>query len=54
MNAYKIHLPGYKPFTMITETPECDVPAAVFEKFGEWPDGVELLQVPKKKNPPGV
>lgn len=43
MKAFKITIPGYKPFTMITETPEKEIPAAVKEKFLVWPISVELL-----------
>jgi hypothetical protein len=33
MQSYKITLPGYDPFTMITATPPEEVPAAVLERF---------------------
>jgi hypothetical protein len=33
MQSYKINLPGYDPFTMITATPPEEVPAAVLERF---------------------
>jgi hypothetical protein len=33
MQSYKITLPNYDPFTMITTTPPEEVPAAVFERF---------------------
>jgi len=40
MQSYKITLPNYKPFTMITTTPPEEVPAAVLERFG-----VEAVEV---------
>jgi len=43
LKAFKIKIPGYKPFTMITETPESEIPKAVKEKFLVWPISVEQL-----------
>jgi hypothetical protein len=34
MKAYQITIPGYKPFTMITDTPPDELPDAVKERFG--------------------
>jgi hypothetical protein len=34
MRSYQITIPGYKPFTMITDTPPGELPAAVKERFG--------------------
>jgi hypothetical protein len=33
MKAYQITIPGHKPFTMITDTPPDELPAAVLERF---------------------
>lgn len=41
MQSYKITLPGYEPFTMITTTPPEEVPAAVLERFRG--DAVEVV-----------
>ncbi len=50
MQSYKITLPGYDPFTMITTTPPEEVPAAVLERFGvEAVEVVSLVQ-PAKQN----
>jgi CRISPR/Cas system-associated protein Csm6 len=33
VKAYQITIPGYKPFTYITDTPPGELPAAVLERF---------------------
>ncbi len=50
MQSYKVTLPGYKPFTMITTTPPEEVPAAVFERFGVEAAEVVALARPDKNN----
>lgn len=37
MFAYKVHLKGYKPFTMLTECMLDEIPEAIKEKFGRYP-----------------
>ena len=44
MQAYKILLPGYeRSFTYITTEPIENVPAAIFERFGAYPEEVTEL-----------
>ena len=51
MQSYKITLPGYDPFTMITTTPPEEVPAAVLERFGvEAVEVVALVATPDNKD----
>jgi len=40
MLAFKITLQNGKAFTCITYEAECDVPGAIFERFGIYPIGV--------------
>lgn len=43
MKAYKITITGYKSFTLITETPESEIPEAIKEKFLVYPIKIEML-----------
>jgi len=43
VKAYKITITGYKPFTLITETPESKIPEAIKEKFLVYPVKVKKL-----------
>jgi hypothetical protein len=47
MKAYKVTLPSKKHFTCLTDTPLIELNAAIFERFGVWPDKIESLE--KKK-----
>jgi len=51
MQSYKITLPCYDPFTMITTTPPEEVPAAVLERFRvEAIEVVALVATPDNKD----
>ena len=43
MRAYQVTIPGYKAFTIITDEPPENIPAAIFERFGVEPVSVVAL-----------